>query len=344
MPYATAAAVANMDAVLTNIASFISGLTGWTVVQAPTTATLAPLSGGRDYIARKGACLVGLRSTTTGPSGNALFLYDGTGAWSSGPAHNLNGNSGLGVYTTTVSMAAGITIRGFQGVVGPFPNLFLFSNTAHDYVHVVLQISSASYRHMAFGNLTQYGNWTDTSLGAYFSGTYWSQSDNGGGFPISVPGANLHGAFFDNQHCLSGEQVDWTVSYDTGRGLGIKWISPSGHVVSFAGSGVGRTAGYASARGGFGSMPKRIPISLFTGLIPMGPVVVLSVNFDTSPITGCVIGEIPDIRQINMTNLTGGQEFTIGSDTWKVFPMAAKNGAVHFDSSGVAGFAYKKIP
>jgi len=63
-----------------------------------------------------------------------------------------------------------------------------------------------------------------------------------------------------------------------------------------------------------------------------------------SPTTLRWIGQIPDVRMINMTNLTDGQVFSIGSDTWQVFSMASKNGSTGQENSAVAGYAYKQIP
>lgn len=50
------------------------------------------------------------------------------------------------------------------------------------------------------------------------------------------------------------------------------------------------------------------------------------------------IGVMPGIRYMGMTNYLPGEEFTLGSDTWKVFPWYQKGGL------GVnRGIAYKKV-
>lgn len=50
------------------------------------------------------------------------------------------------------------------------------------------------------------------------------------------------------------------------------------------------------------------------------------------------IGAVPGIRYMDMTNYLPGDEFTIGSDTWKVFPWYAKGGIGYN-----RGIAYLKV-
>lgn len=340
--YSTATALADMDAVLGAIATFIGGLTGWSIhtnLGTPTIDTAGPnVAGGHVLIASNGTTMVGLRSTSTGPGAHCLYLFSGLGSYSSGIEGSLNGDDGTGAsYTNTSVITSGGTIcRGFQQLVGPFPNLYLFSNSAGDYVHVVLEWSTGKFRHMAFGKLTKFGTWPGGN-GSYFCGQIWNQGGLGtGGVFISFPNYNGHIVPFDN---ASGPGVpyQWTVNYSNGTDV---WIG-SGGADTTAGS-VTRRAGCASARGGFGRMFKDIQESLFTGLIPLAPVMVGAINVANNPDTVAWIGQAPDIRLVNMTHLTPAQEFAIGSDTWKCFPMTAKNGLTGQENSGPAGFAYKK--
>lgn len=50
------------------------------------------------------------------------------------------------------------------------------------------------------------------------------------------------------------------------------------------------------------------------------------------------VGTVPGMRYMDMTNYLPGDEFTLGSDTWKVFPWYAKGGR-----SGQRGIAYLKV-
>lgn len=372
MSYFTVSNVPDIDTVLGYIATFISGLPNWTVDYGPGTPQTGPNAGGREFIAHNGACLIGLRSITTGNLASRLMLLDGVGPYTGGNVGSLNGDSGLGSYYTANSLQSGTgspnnsdsnynpqyyaqayNIRGIYPVStnvinpGPYPNLYLFSNANGDYVHVVLQTDSVNFRHMMFGNITQYGTWTNTALGGYYAGTYWSV----GGYnstnnpnPISNATSGQHAIPFQVGGCSDGTEWDWTVSYANGRsGDTANWLAPEADTNSYNGSGVSRRGGTSSARGGMNRMFSNLPISTFSGLVPMAPCVILSINDTVTPNTICPIGEIPDFRLINNTNFSDGQEFAIGDDTWKVFSMASKNGGAGSVNSGSGAFAYKKI-
>lgn len=51
------------------------------------------------------------------------------------------------------------------------------------------------------------------------------------------------------------------------------------------------------------------------------------------------IGVIPGMRYMDMTAYLPGDEFTLGSDTWKVFPWYSKGGVL----SATRGIAYQKV-
>ena len=197
--YFTASAISTMDAVLGYIANFIATLPGWVVDVQATNATpnvtQQYVAGGRRFIAHKGACLVGLRSVfNLGNTSNQLMLFDGIGPYTSGDVGNLNGNSGWNSLYSDTALSSGVSTpannpnfyapacisRGFLPYSspnvnpGPYPNLYLFSNTTGDYVHAVLQIDSLNFRHLLFGNIIQYGTWNNPALGGYFAGTVWN--------------------------------------------------------------------------------------------------------------------------------------------------------------------------
>lgn len=343
MSYTNVTNVTNMDAVLGYISTFL-GTIGWTITSNLTAPAVDGSAGptqalGRIIIARKGDCLATLRSTTQGAGANRLYLLGAYGAYTSGTEGSLPTNDGLntsGLYTNGVSstliLSGGAAVRGFQQTVGPFPNLYLFSDAGGNYVHIVLEVSAGVYRHMHFGVLTKFGTWTG---GAYFSGTIWSQVNPA----ISSAGSSSHDVPFDNKLGSSlSPGLCWTVHYENGSD---KWIGNANDGLT---GGVQRREGRGSVRGGFPTMFKNQQESFFSGLIALGPVIVSAVRESDNPVTTRWIGQVPDFRLINMTNLTPAQEFGIGADTWKVFPMCAKNGLAGQNSSGVSGFAYKKIP
>lgn len=339
MAYSNVTALANMDAVLTALTTFLNGLTGWTLHTNLGTPTVGPTAGGHVTVASNGTTMVGLRSTTALTIGNTLQLYSGLGAYSSGIEGSLNGDDGMGASYTNAALISGspLAYRGFQNLTGPFPNLYMFSNAAGDYCHAVLEWSAGKFRHMAFGKVIQFGTWPGGN-GSYFAGSFWSQNGLGSGTSqiINQPSSQNHGLPFDNHVCTSGALLDWTLNYNNGTD---NWIGPTEGVFGA----VQHRQGRGSVRGGANRMFKNIQESLFTGQIPLAPIVLGAVKLSDTPTTVRFVGQVPDMRMVNIDHLTPAQEFSIGSDTWKVFPFSSKGTTFGQESSSFAGLAYKKI-
>jgi len=338
MAYSNVTALANMDAVLTALTTFLNGLTGWTLHTNLGSPSVGSAAGGHVTIASNGTTMVGLRSTTGSAAGNALMLFSGLGAYSSGIEGSLNGDDGIGASYTTAGITTGNpTFRGFQNLTGPFPNLYMFSNAAGDYCHAVLEWSAGKFRHMAFGKVTQFGTWLGGN-GSYFAGSFWSQSGLGSGTSqiINQPASTQHSLPFDNRTGGPSALCDWTLNYSNGTDV---WIGPTEQLFGA----VQHRTGRGSIRAGAARMYKNIQESLFTGLIPLGPIVLGAEKLSDSPPTIRYVGQVPDIRTVNIAHLTPAQEFSIGSDTWKVFPFASKGSTNGQESSLFGGLAYKKI-
>lgn len=343
MAYSNVTTLATMDAVMGAITTFISGLTGWTFhTNFSATPTVGNAAGGHVTIASNGTTMVGMRSTTTGISGsnaNVLWLFSGLGAYSSGIEGSLNGDDGLGAGYTTLAMAGALTIRGFPGgLTGPFPNLYMFSNASGDYVHVVLEWSTGKFRHMAFGKVIQFGTWPGGN-GSYFAGSFWSQSGLGNGVSggvINQAASLSHALPFDNGASNGGQGLDWSLNYSNGTDV---WISPTEAVFGA----VQHRRGRGSVRGGANRMYKNIQESLFTSLVPLAPIVLGADKITDNPVTIRYVGQVPDMRMVNVNHLAPASEFTIGSDTWKCFPLSSKGQTTGQESSAFAGLAYKKI-
>lgn len=341
MAYSNVTALATMDAVLGAITTFL-GTAGWSIhtnMGTPTVDTAGiNVAGGHVTIASNGTTMVGLRSTSTGPGANKLLLFTGLGNYSSGIEGSLNGDDGNGAgYTNASVITAPYFAKGFQNLIGPFPNLYMFSNVSGDYVHVVLEWSTGKFRHMLFGKLTQFGTWPGGN-GSYFGGSTWSQSGLGNsviGGAINQPNSTTHTLPFDN-HISNNPPTEWSCNYSNGTDV---WISPTEGLLGA----VQHRQGRGSIRGGANRMYKNIQESLFTSLIPLAPVVLGAVKLSDTPPTIRFIGQVPDFRMINVNHLAPAGEFTIGSDTWKCFPLASKGQTTGQESSNFAGVAYKKI-
>lgn len=343
MAYTKVTNVTNFTALLGYLSTFISGLPNWTIdlnLITPTVDAAPPNEATGVVLAAHNTAGVNfaMRSTDTGPGANALYLFDGYGTTPATNETNTPNNSGrqITTYTTGGIGSTNPTTRGFQQLVGPYPTLYLFSDAAGSYVHVVLEWQTGKFRHLHLGMLTQYGTWTG---GQYYSGMYWNQGGLNNAVspnPISYANSPYHYVPWDNGTTPSVQ--GWTVHYPSPTGH--EWIG--GNAQSTYNS-VVNDPGYGSVRGGFNRAFRNIGQSSFSGLVPLAPIVIGAVRLTDSPNTIRYIGELPDLRMVNMTNLSDAQEFSIGTDTWKVFSVASKNGAAGQENSGVLGFAYKKI-
>ena len=74
---------------------------------------------------------------------------------------------------------------------------------------------------------------------------------------------------------------------------------------------------------------------------PLNGIAILNPNIVSLNISGLYlspIGVVPGMRYMDMTNYLPGDEFSLGSDTWKVFPWYQKGGIGHN-----RGIAYLKV-
>lgn len=338
MAYQKVVNVANMDAVLSYLSTFVGTLGGFTIDNNLGTPAVLPSAGGHILIAHAGDLSFCLRSATaTAGIQNRMYLLEGLTPYGGTDDSNFFGNPGvvgLGHPYSTAQLPSSSSIPGWcdYEFPGPFPTLYMFSDTT-TYLHVVLEVSAGVFRHMLLGNLVKFGTWTG---GAYFASQRWRQT-GGFGDAINTPSYPDHLVPFDNNVTIVAG-ANWKVHYENGAN---KWVHPGGDQ-NYNGTNLNEAR--ASVRGGMNRAFKNIQESLFSGLIPLTPVVVGAVRETDVPVTDRWIGKVPDWRMVNMTNLTASQEIVLGPDTWQCFPMAAKNGLPTFHNSGVAGFAYKKIP
>jgi hypothetical protein len=81
----------------------------------------------------------------------------------------------------------------------------------------------------------------------------------------------------------------------------------------------------------------------YNGLAPMLP---CQVGVNRTPYVGTwtLLGEFPDVRFLNISNFNAGDELTLGTDVWKIFPLwnkaySAGSEPISYDY----GLAYRKV-
>lgn len=216
---------------------------------------------------------------------------------------------------------------------GPYTKLFLFANTvpaAH--VHAVLESNVAGvYFHTSLGVLEKIGTYTG---GTYYDSTRWEEegSSQADGFSYFSNSALLSssydvytgGARYD---IVSENRVDNWGHFDYSEATGEQVVY----------SGIYYTNGsHYELR----EMVSRMDGNAFSNRSIFHRINLRAVRnggYD-SP-----IGSVPNIRFCNVSKFTDGQEVTIGSDVWKVFPMLRRGpGADKVRHSDFYGYAFKK--
>lgn len=114
----------------------------------------------------------------------------------------------------------------------------------------------------------------------------------------------------------------------TGVWLGSNSFDVSPDINEYGNDAAGNPRGCCMVCGGGESLHATLmnaPASLLTGLLPLFPVEVWRL---WEPVSGSeqgqLLGYVPGVWTINITNFADGQEFTIGSDTYKVFPIRSR--------------------
>lgn len=226
-----------------------------------------------------------------------------------------------------------------NGLAGPFPIVYFFMED--DEVHVVIATaSSEEYRHICFGIPEKIGTYTG---GTYAAGTYrtsnylgdfdvfrhsapFTGETNGGGIRVDVAAdsrVNFFHRFHKNDAVTTYGRANTGISSYAQRSLsGGQWL--------------GKLVGGADR-------------NIFSGRSIFHPIHIF-IDRTGSPTYASPVATIRNTRVCNLAKLAVAQEVTIGSDTWKVFPifkrsLIADNGSAAPDyGSHTLGYAIKKVP
>jgi hypothetical protein len=235
----------------------------------------------------------------------------------------------------------------------PFDNYWFFESDY--YAHAVVEWSTGHYRHFGMGQLNKIGKWFG---GEYYYGGFWDQSNAqidsiissahhvglshnnlGSAGSAILYGKLLGGGPFPDVAGRQSPESAWhcgVTSGDTGSGVGTDGDSRDrgGIMVNCARS------GYHYYLMGLGLVP-------FNQYRPMHPITVYTYYSGSNPDNCNPIGVQPDVRAISLEgSLEGGDEFTVGADTWVAFPCSRKQNIKTTDDveqSGYLGYAYKKV-
>lgn len=239
-----------------------------------------------------------------------------------------------------------------QATVGNMTQSFsayhIFS--AGDYLHMVIEETAGQFRHLSFGFLTKYGTFTG---GQYACSQTWYEHNSIAGdwndYRAYLPFGGA-GSYISNDLLPRGA---FRADID---GATNRWIN---HAAYSSESGVtGGTFGLATYANHQNrralKTANNIPLGLLDVFYDLAPqtwngVTPLASLYATATRGGSdynwsLLGEYPDVRYLNITNYAAGNEITLGTEVWKVFPIFSKQYATGpYALSYDHGLAYRKV-
>jgi hypothetical protein len=300
----------SVEDLINKVATFASGL-GWTIDRN----TIA--SGNRTVsISRAGSDYLHVFNVNT----TELRLRASTGI-----------NTGLAVASQPgVSTAEALANCG----AGPFATVFLFGDTTPaPYIHCSFDIGSGVFRHFTLGQLQKVGSWT--------GGTYFDA--------MNVSNRNLSGTDVDNNNPVSSFHHVLFSDIDTNNGAegavrcdvdgNTNYFAPISAETNFTTPVIDGGATDTRDQEGFFLSS----VNSWSGVTPLRPI---KLRVERASGFFSEIGYVPGMRLVNISRWAAGDEFSIGPDTWKVFPWwrqgSRPGGAIIGAYSGQYGYAFLK--
>tara|TARA_R110002153_G_scaffold104852_1_gene242993 strand:- start:9004 stop:10017 length:1014 start_codon:yes stop_codon:yes gene_type:complete len=224
---------------------------------------------------------------------------------------------------------------------GPFFSYHFFEqDSGPAYVHVVVEIESETFRHFGWGTLEKFNDWTG---GEYCYGHFADEGVNSSAVDTA---ANVP---FDGVATSTSPLRATTIHVEgfAHQGASEKWMLHLGGATVDSAS-FNDTAGNAKrvTFGGNRGGPMAFPMGqhradISTGHIPLYPWTIMARDFTSQ--FAYLLGNVPDVRGIDIFNFAPGQEVTIGSDVWIVFPQVRRTEDNIVGRTYYAGTAYKKV-
>ena len=375
MAYATGTG-ANITDLMDALRGFAVGQ-GWTVDKWDSVDRLLFLSKGSCAVSMRGDTTV-TRQEYTGPN-NAGVLSAAL------PDHHLrlalNTSNTPGLTTFHSHPGSVVTSNGdgeqivVNGLTGPFVAWHFFADaTVGDHIHCVVQINAECYMHFSFGHVDKKGL-THSGV-AYVTGQpniYWRNVSQYNVSPGNAQSYNRTNR--QNIPFLRTSNYGAFGSHDEAMPLILRntdawpaaWTAPGVSVVGRDGANPHFRVNlrysnafthpnqYPANANAWGFLLDLVVISEptpYSNIVPMFPVPCIRSYYnsaDQSLNRYCYVGDFPNVRVLNMTNLTPGQEITLGADTWKVFPALKQrpwesDGIEDSPTTGQYAVAYKKVP
>lgn len=312
--YETGSATGVVD-LITKLEAFLSA-NGWT------TDSFATEGLGKRYHAHNGSVFLNMRAYNVETPSTDIQGSGTTGV--SSLAMNLSSAStgGSRWFDKTGTPFSTLTSQwqtaGMNGLSAAMPKYHFFTQNSNTSVMIVLEYLAGYYQFVGFGTLTKYGTYTG---GQYMTGSLVGVSDVIQVFNAQIPGVGFfsksgsqNSPGFINVTADAEAGWKWSEHYTVGRDTTKRYISDT-------------EARYEN------SLP--IQPNTVNSLAVLMPVVA-KVERGTTHTTSdrySPIGELPGVFLMRISQLTPGQQITIGSTDYRIFPFYHKNSAADFPSA-----------
>lgn len=317
MAYETGTATSQQD-LIEKLFTFATGQ-GWTQDQLDTSAKQAALHKNNVYVSFRW------------DAADAISVYQALGYTGGSSPGNHPNDSGSG-QTAANPLTTGRRINRIGN--GPFPAYYFFADDT--YIHVALEFSIGLYRFISFGEMVKRGTWTG---GEFAGASLWAPTVTG----LNQAG---HYALCDWRYAIVGDPgVAMTVHAESlpSQVGGGRWgVAANLTSVGNDRGGTARALMIGGVREGFFQVALGwMSGAASNGFVPMFPLHIYY-RRTGSPETWQLLGHLPGVRFCNIKHMAAAEEFTVGGDTWKVFPWVRKSDTVNADESGHMGFSFLK--
>jgi hypothetical protein len=304
---------------------------GWTQNELDTTNNYGTLS--------RNSCFVSFRWDSS--PATDLGMYQSLG-WSAGnEPHEQLDDSGNGDTTIPINLSRRVNFKHS----GPFPVYHFFApNDAPYYIHVVVEYSVGSFRHLGFGELEKIGDWTG---GEYVYGHLWDQTPAFSDSPASAThsmGLDGVNGLATNGNTLHAESLPF-------QDASSKWVVFTQNPPGTGGTdraGNPRGVALGTTRGGlFTRQLSWLPIDkiqpTYKPLCPIDVVYRAGPN-PNAPEVWSKLGVQRHVAICNLGKVQEGESISLGGEPWIVFPWTRKQfDQLQTEESRNAGIAYRKV-
>jgi hypothetical protein len=314
MPFTVVSATTRAD-LLSAIATFATSY-GWTI-EYNVTGELA-MTNSNCHVALSDGGVTARTDSINGGTVNDGIIHGAIAESITTSNHHFYGHPGS-IVTTSNDSDRIIS----NDLTGPFSNVYLFTDTAHTYLHCVTQSSSDRYSLMSFGNLNKLGM-SHADVGYAFGEfyTWWPNNSsvinslfapNDISSPYHYIGMFLE-TYSSHVYFPSGV-IDTSLGFPSGSqqvsGSSLKNVFNRSQAAMS-----GYTQGYLLDHYHF------IDNDTTTGGAPLWPIPI-RFSYNSGAIS-CHLGIFPDIFLFNMSGFAPKATITYGSETYQIFPLKAQ--------------------